>query len=103
MFVLGRLVFPRFWPKKKELFSRNKRPKSTSKWKIRPLATFITGRYSILYFLDQITIKADSKPIFIIQYTGNNAIEIRVSHSQRCEVITLWKNYLIIQPGKSFH
>ncbi len=33
--------------------------------------------------LGQITIKADSNPIFIIQYTGNNAIEIReIRHRQ---------------------
>ena len=51
------------------------------KWKIRPIATYTTVRYSILYFLGQVTIKADSNPIFIIQYTGNNAIEIRVFSS----------------------
>ncbi len=28
----------------------------------------------ILYILGQITIKADSNPIFIIQYKGNNVI-----------------------------
>ncbi len=33
-------------------------------WKFRTLATFITTRYSGLYFLGQISIMADSNPIF---------------------------------------